>query len=182
MAMRSTWAMTASHLPTTIWVEERWVRRRRSRVFPTRSAVIDPAARTGRMTAAAKPKSAQKKPWKSWLTSRRDPKPSDRLRTQNVMRRNIAAWRRMNVQAKAPDCTPWRSSLTSIGLIQAGKSSPGQRAGFGAAAGARLGMFMAGRLPRSYRLVASPCRRRPLRGGAARAGTRPPQYPPRSVA
>lgn len=54
--------MTASHLPTTIWVDERWVRRRRSRVFPTRSAVIDPAARMGRAITAASPKSRPEEP------------------------------------------------------------------------------------------------------------------------
>jgi hypothetical protein len=87
-------------------IDDSRVSRRRSSVFPTRSAAIEPAARRGSTRTAARPKTTQNQPWKrrlvlSWIESL-----VDRSSNQKVMSTNIATWSRTNVQAKAPDCTP----------------------------------------------------------------------------
>ena len=113
--------MIANHLPVTIRVAESRVTWSRSSPLPRRSPAIPPRPRSGTITAIVATAAVQKNNANAVCSSR----PSAPSRTNTEHSRNIAPWRIRNVQKKTPDWTPWRSSLTSIGGSQAGKSSPG---------------------------------------------------------
>ena len=113
--------MIANHLPVTIRVAESRVTWSRSSPLPRRSPAIPPRPRSGTITAIVATAAVQK----NNANARWSPGPSAPASTNTENSRNRAPWRSTNVRKKIPDCTPWRSSLTSIGGSQAGKSSPG---------------------------------------------------------
>ena len=125
----------AAHLPRTIRVAESRVSRTRSRLLATRSPLTAVRPRSGTTTTIASASAPQNIAWKSRPEAPSGAPPN--VPTAQVMRANIAPWMPMNVQAKIPDCTPCRSSRTSIGDSQPGKSSPRQVQVQGRTAGAR---------------------------------------------
>ena len=133
MATSSPCAAIASHLPTMIRVADSRLSRTRSRLLPARSPLTAARPRSGSTMPMTPAIVTQNQRTMSVATTRFDPGP--RTLAAQAMRTNIAAWMPMNVQMKKPDCTPWRSSRTSIAGSQPGKSSPDQRHGLAGAAG-----------------------------------------------